>query len=34
VYEDGLNESKRIIKILKPEFVPGLEEELRVLFNE
>jgi hypothetical protein len=34
VYENELNENKRIIKILKPEFVPGLEEELRVLFNE
>jgi hypothetical protein len=33
-YENDLNESKRIIKILKPEFVAGLEEELRVLFNE
>jgi len=34
VYENELNENKRIIKILKPEFVSGLVEELRVLFNE
>jgi hypothetical protein len=33
-YENELNESKRIIKILKPAFVSGLEEELRVVFNE
>jgi hypothetical protein len=34
VYENEVNENKRIIKMLKPEFVPGLEEELRALFNE
>lgn len=28
-YEDELNEEKRIIKILKPEFAPVAEEELR-----
>jgi hypothetical protein len=28
-YEMDLNESKRKIKLLKPEFVPGIEEEFR-----
>jgi hypothetical protein len=33
-YENELNEQKRIIKMLKLEFVTPLEEELRVVFNE
>jgi hypothetical protein len=33
-YENELNESKRIIKILKDEFVASLELELEDIFNE
>jgi hypothetical protein len=32
-YENDLNENKRIIKILKPEFVPGLEDEFSKIVN-
>jgi hypothetical protein len=32
-YEEELNESKRIIKILKPEFVNAVEDEFKSLFK-
>ena len=32
-YEEELNESKRMIKILKPEFVNAVEEEFKSLFK-
>jgi hypothetical protein len=32
-YEVELNESKRKIKILRPEFVPPLEQQIRSVFN-
>lgn len=32
-YENDLNESKRTIKLLRPEFVDALEKELKTTFN-
>jgi hypothetical protein len=32
-YEIELNESKRKIKLLKPEFVPTIEEEFRTVIR-
>ena len=32
-YEVEENEAKRTIKLLKPEFVSSIEEELKIIFN-
>jgi hypothetical protein len=32
-YEIEVNESKRTINLLKPEFVPAVESELKKVFN-
>jgi hypothetical protein len=32
-YEVEENESKRTIKLLKPEFVSSIEEEFKIIFN-
>jgi hypothetical protein len=32
-YEVEENEAKRTIKLLKPEFVSSIEEEIKIIFN-